>query len=60
MLQIRSAMPIQDMNTSAPIYWGCDGLSLLAKIRSASLRSKHCLIIVPYMYTLEQKEGDYF
>jgi hypothetical protein len=35
-LQIRSATPIQDMNTSAPINWGCDGLSLLAKIRSAS------------------------
>jgi hypothetical protein len=27
---------IQDMNTSAPIYWRCDGLVLLAKIPSAS------------------------
>ncbi len=37
-LQIRSATPIQDINTSAPIHWHCDGLALLAKIRSIVVR----------------------
>ena len=35
-MQIWSASPIQDMNTSAPKYGRCEGLVLLAKIPSAS------------------------
>jgi hypothetical protein len=48
-LQILSATPIQDMNTSAPILlalWRADGLALLAKIRSA-FSARHPMEVPP-------------